>query len=46
MARSPGSRAAIARNAGLTLVMLAALAAFFTLQGQFLALARREPLGI
>lgn len=43
MPRSLGSRA-LARNVGLTLVMLAVLAVFFTLQGQFLALARREPL--
>jgi signal transduction histidine kinase len=45
MPRSSGGGATLARNAGLTILMLAALAVFFTLQGQFLALARREPLG-
>jgi two-component system, LytTR family, sensor kinase len=44
MTRPAGSRAALARNVGLTLVMLAALAVFFTLQGLFLAVARREPI--
>lgn len=43
MPRSSDRGAALARNAGLTIVMLAALALFFTLQGPFLALARREP---
>jgi len=43
MLRLPGSRATVARNAGLTIAMLAALAIFFTLQGPFLALVRREP---
>ena len=46
MARSPRGRAALNQNIGLTLVMLAALAVFFALQGQFLALARDEPLGL
>jgi len=43
MTRLPGTRTALARNVGLTLVMLAALAVFFTIQGLFMAVARREP---
>jgi len=43
MHRNPGSRA-LARNVGLTLLMLAALAVFFALQGQVLAVARRDTL--
>jgi two-component system LytT family sensor kinase len=43
MTRPQGNRTELARNVGLTLVMLAALAAFFTVQGLLMAVARREP---
>ena len=43
MTRPPGPRTALAWNVGLTLVMLAALAVFFTIQGLLMAVARREP---